>query len=375
VATDALLRWEENGETLEAPFISLRGRSAPSRATVADDTLTADAAFRLVSQGTAILWRGDFVNARQLLAALARRVDARLKVTSDPQHPEASFHSWRQTQAQRATLLSLLLVPVAAGIVPLPRAPDVADALSDAFGPLPDRAAMPLRDLVTAQSAAEWRRRGVPIAALDGAKVHPHFGVFPPTRQDYIDLVAKVPLPSAELAYDLGTGSGVLATVLLHRGIKQVIATDISPAAIASATEAFGQLGYAGRTQVVAGALYPEGRAGLIVCNPPWLPGKAGTALEAAVYDPDSAMLRAFLDGLQSHLEPGGEGWLVISDIAERLGLRRPGELEAMIAAAGLTVAGRLNAPPAPKGARDQGDPLHFARSKEVVSLWRLRAA
>ena len=36
------------------------------------------------------------------------------------------------------------------------------------------------------------------------------------------------------------------------------------------------------------------------------------------------------------------------------------------------TVLGRLEAPPSSKAARDKDDPLYFARSKEVVSLWRL---
>lgn len=37
-------------------------------------------------------------------------------------------------------------------------------------------------------------------------------------------------------------------------------------------------------------------------------------------------MLRGFLDGLTAHLAPGGEGWLVLSDLAERLELRGRGE-------------------------------------------------
>lgn len=369
------MRWEEDDHAVEAPFVSLRGRAEPKRAVAADDTLTADAAFRLVSQGTAIVWRGDFVNGRQLLTALTRRIDARLKPLSDPERPEASFHSWRQVQAQRGAMLSLVLVVTWAGVVSLPRSPDVREALAEAFGTVPGYAVMPLRDVLTALSAAEWRHKGVPVAALDGASIHPHFGVFPPTRQDYIRLVAEAPLPPADLAFDIGTGSGVLGAVLLHRGVKRLLATDNSAAAIASARDTFAQLGYADRATIVPDRLFPDDRAGLVVCNPPWLPGKAATAMESAVYDPDSAMLRGFLGGLPEHLLPDGEGWLIISDIAEHLGLRRPGALQQMIAEAGLAVAGRLDAPPASRGARDAADPLHFARSKEIVSLWRLRAA
>ena len=197
-------------------------------------------------------------------------------------------------------------------------------------------------------------------------------GVFPPTRQDYIELVAKAPLPAGDVAFDLGTGSGVLTAVLLARGVPQVVATDNARRAIACAADNFARLGLSDRVTLVEGGLYPEGRASLVVCNPPWLPAKAGTALESAVYDPDGAMLAAFLGGLREHLLPGGEGWLVLSDLAEHLGLRSREALLAQIAAAGLQVLGRLDEPPSSKAARDRDDPLYFARSKEVVSLWRL---
>ncbi|MEQ1770164.1 MAG: class I SAM-dependent methyltransferase, partial [Devosia sp.] len=247
-------------------------------------------------------------------------------------------------------------------------------ALAEAFGPLPN-ALVPLRDILAAISAHEWRRNGVPIGALAGQTIHPHFGVFPPTRQDYVELVGRAPLPATDTAFDLGTGTGVLGAVLLHRGVQTLVATDNAPRAIASARENFERLGLTERVTVLEGPLYPEGKAGLIVCNPPWLPSKAATPLESAVYDPESQMLRAFLDGLVAHLRPKGEGWLIMSDLAEHLGLRAPDELFGRFAAAGLKVVGRLDAKPWSKAARDSADPLHFARSREIVSLWRLGAA
>ena len=64
-----------------------------------------------------------------------------------------------------------------------------------------------------------------------------------------------------------------------------------------------------------------------MVCNPPWVPAKPSSAIEHAVYDPDSRMLRGFLAGLAAHLEAGGEGWLILSDLAEHFGLRTRAEL------------------------------------------------
>lgn len=88
--------------------------------------------------------------------------------------------------------------------------------------------------------------------------------------------------------------------------------------------------------------------------------------------DPPGGMLRGFLDGLTAHLEPGGEGWLILSDLAGRLGLRTRGELLADIRAAGLRVVDRTDTRPRHPRARDAADPPHAARAAEVTSLWRL---
>jgi hypothetical protein len=90
------------------------------------------------------------------------------------------------------------------------------------------------------------------------------------------------------------------------------------------------------------------------------------------VYDPDSQMLRGFLAGLAEHLEPGGEGWLILSDFAEHLGLRTREALLEMIDSAGLQVIGREDIRPRHPKASDTNDPLYRARAAESTSLWRL---
>ena len=185
--------------------------------------------------------------------------------------------------------------------------------------------------------------------------------------------MAAAPLPPAcALAFDIGTGTGVLAAVLGQRGVAHVIATDCDPRALACAAENLARLDLAQRVEVMAADLFPPGRASLIVCNPPWLPGRAGSSLERAVYDPDSQMLMGFIAGLADHLEPGGEGWLILSDLAEHLGLRSRAQLLEAIEAGGLKVSGRMDAKPVHPRAADTVDPLHAARAAEVTSLWRL---
>jgi hypothetical protein len=338
--------------------------SPPSRhAVAADDRLSADAALRTVSDGVALLWRGDYPAARQLLDAVNRRI---------PPPPPEDYARYRADRARRARLLSLLYVPLDPGhVVPLRRAPDVRAACTAVYGPLDTAAAVPLRELLGVLGAAQWRLKGVAVPAL-GARIHPHYGVFAPVRQEYVDLVAETPLPATDLAFDIGTGTGVLAAVLAHRGVGRVVATDADPRAVACAAENLARLGFGDRIQVVPADLYPSGRAPLVVANPPWLPGRARGPLDHAVHDPGSRMLRGFLDRARKHLTPDGEAWLVLSDLAEHVGLRTRGELLGWIEAAGLRVAGRSEATPRHSRALDPADPLHRARAAEVTSLWRL---
>jgi hypothetical protein len=85
-------------------------------------------------------------------------------------------------------------------------------------------------------------------------------------------------------------------------------------------------------------------------------------------------MLRGFLGKLSEHLEPGGEGWLILSDLAEHLGLRTREQLLAEFDSAGLRVVGRNEVPARHPKAADETDALHAARAAEITSLWRLAA-
>jgi methylase of polypeptide subunit release factors len=206
-------------------------------------------------------------------------------------------------------------------------------------------------------------------------RIHAHYGVFSPVRGEYLDLIAAAALPvGTSLAWDIGTGTGVIAAVLARRGIARIVATDLNPRALACARDNIRRLGLQGQVDVVEADLFPPGTAQLIVCNPPWLPGKPSSALEQAVYDPDSRMLRGFLRGLRERLAPGGEGWLLLSDLAEHLGLRSRDELQALFDAGGLAVRERLEVRPRHPKASDADDPLAAARSREITSLWRLQA-
>jgi methylase of polypeptide subunit release factors len=245
------------------------------------------------------------------------------------------------------------------------------------YGPADGPCVMSLRTLLGLVGAHEWRAKGIEVPAL-GARIHPHYGVFAPIRSEYLDLVATTPLPPAAtadgLAFDIGTGTGVLAAILARRSLKRVIGTDIDPQALACARENIARLGLADAVDFQEADLFPEGRAALVICNPPWLPARPTAPLERGIFDPDSRMLKGFLNALPAHLAPAGEGWLILSDLAEHLGLRSRDELLHEFDRAQLQVVDRREVRPRHAKAGDQDDPLHAARAAELTSLWRLAA-
>ena len=375
------IHWVEGEEAFQARWRSHGDAPPPVRVVIADGKISGDEAYGLAGQGTALLWRGDFHEARQLLAALGKRADrrrARPSATSSSGEPGAAFHLYRQARSQRARTLNALLIPLDDDYsIPLRRAPDIRQACEEAWGPAQGRSVAPLRALLGVIGAHEWRTTGIEIPEA-GGRIHPHFGVFAPVRREYVDLVSATELPatcvSSSVAFDIGTGTGVLAAVLARRGIQRVVATDTEPRALACARENIQRLGLAGRVEVVEADLFPAGRAAVVVCNPPWVPARPGSPMENGIYDPESRMLRGFLAQLPSHLEPGGEGWLILSDLAEHLQLRTRAQLLELFESAGLHVVGRNEVPPRHPKAADASDPLHAARAAEITSLWRLAA-
>lgn len=381
--TDTHLHWTDaEGQPASALWRSEAGIAPYQRVVPVDDTTPANTAYKLACEGTALLWLGDFHNGKQLLQALTRRLDkleqARPTGSKTKHQADAgtAFNQHRQRLAHRARVLGMLLLPFGADHrIPLRRAPDARQACEEAYGPGTEPYVASMRELLGVIGAHEWRKKGVEIPALKG-RVHAHYGVFSPLRGEYVDLVAKAPIPQGTTrAFDIGTGSGVLAAVLARRGIQQVVATDQDPRALACASENLARLGLSKQVDVMQADLFPPGQAQLIVCNPPWLPARPSSPIEYAVYDPDSRMLRGFLDGLRSHLAPGGEGWLIMSDLAEHLGLRKPGELQSWITQAGLQVAAKLDARPRHPKSQDATDPLHKARAAEITSLWQIKMA
>ncbi|OJH38675.1 methyltransferase [Cystobacter ferrugineus] len=342
---------------------------APSRLSPVDDRLTADAALRRVRRGEHLLYTGDFHNAKQLVGAMARRLPDPPKART----PLEAFRAERRARQLEHETLSRIVVALDRDYrLQVKRAPDVAEACRQVWGePEADTTLVSLKTLLGMLGAAEWRRKGLEVPGLTG-RLHPHYGVYLPTRTDYVELFLSVTDVKGKRVFDVGTGTGVLSFLLLQRGAASVTATDCDSRAVACARENAERLGLSKRFEVLEADLFPPGKADLVVSNPPWIPEPPKNRVDRAVFDEDNRFLLGFLDGLAEHLNPGGEGLLVLSDLAVLLGLRAPEWLDEQLARRGLRVKWKRSTPARHSKAKDRSDPLHAARSREITTLYGL---
>jgi methylase of polypeptide subunit release factors len=284
----------------------------------------------------------------------------------------------RETKHREHELLCRLLVALdgSAYRPMLEDAPALGDFGVQVWGAIDEsRLLVPLREWIGARGAREWCRRGVEVPALK-ARVHPHYGVFAPIRGEYVDLVAeqadRVGM-AGRTAFDIGCGTGVFAFVLARRGASRVVATDADSRAVACAEDNTVRLSLESIVevcQVPPDDPFPSGSADILVCNPPWIPTEAPTRFDKTVFDPGSRFLLRYLDGISAHLRPGGRAWLVLSDIAEQLGLRPPDFVQRAAERAGLVLLGQRETHARHARAFDSDDPLHALRSREKVRLY-----
>ncbi len=375
--TPPLLHWAENDQQCTAHWRSESGLAPPKRVIIADDTLNADSAYRLACEGTGLLWRGDFQNARQLLTALARRIDRPpkkpKKAPAATAEPATAFHLHRQAQAQRARVLAMLLLPFEADYrIPLRRAPDVKLACNETWGAGREPFVASLRELLGVIGAHEWRKNGVEMPAL-GARIHPHYGVFSPLRGEYVELVAAAPLPqrragvrhrhrqrraggragAARRAARGGHRAGAARAVLRARELCAARCDGAGRAGAGRPVPARARAAGGVQSAVAAGAPQLHHRTRDLRSGQPHaarLPRRPGGASGAG----------------RRRLAACCRTWPSISACARARNCCN-GSRPAASRCWAATIPGRsIRKPPI------AGDPLHAARAAEVTSLWRL---
>ena len=187
---------------------------------------------------------------------------------------------------------------------------------------------------LTDQQAAEFlalitqRQQGVPVAYLTGErefwsrsfKVNPDVLIPRPDSELLIELsLDLLPATQASKIIDLGTGSGILAiTLAAERPGSQVIACDLSPAALRTAQDNAQQL-QIDNVRFLASNWFSaitDRDFDLVISNPPYIDQHDPHLQQGDVrFEPDSALIsaenglqdiRLLADQARQHLKPGG---------------------------------------------------------------------
>ncbi len=174
--------------------------------------------------------------------------------------------------------------------------------------------------------ARQWYEKGIRYDALTHP-LHPFYGVYFPTRQSHLHLFDKW-LGQAETfprAVDIGTGCGVLSFMMHKHGIKEIHATDINPNAIYGLMEETERLGMSSGKFIfpeeadLLGSFNPAA-GDLVVCNPPWIPGKTLHPLDQGSYYEEGFFLR-FFEHLKQKCPPGTQVVIIFSNFAMVAGI------------------------------------------------------
>jgi release factor glutamine methyltransferase len=159
---------------------------------------------------------------------------------------------------------------------------------------VPEEAAERFRQLL------ERRLTGEPTAYLFGERefygrsfqVDPRVLIPRPETEHLVEAALAEPLPERPWILDVGTGSGILAvTLAMEIPGARVVATDVSPGALAVASSNARRLGVRG----VRGRVFPVGadlaggldltRFDLVVSNPPYVDWSDAPTLSPEVYN------------------------------------------------------------------------------------------
>ena len=254
---------------------------------------------------------------------------------------------FRTRAVESAELDARMLVGAALGL-------DLTGLIAAAARPLTAGESLRLEDFARRRLAGEPIARILAIKEFWGLplRLSPATLVPRPDTETVVELASQVlrasPRPDRPLRIlDIGTGSGAILLALLSElPNASGIGTDISVAAIETASTNAARLGFAPRAAFVACdyAAALSGKFDLIVSNPPYIRSTkiAGLAIEVRGHDPVAA-LDGGIDGLDAYraiapeaarlLAPGG--LLVVE-----LGLGQSDDVCRLMAPAGLALQG-----------------------------------
>lgn len=418
--------WKKKGEGgndkedfVSCKLISSRPTKHPNKIlhaiTVNDATRAYTALQHIRRDGSAVVYTGgDYHNARQLLQAIKNKYVRKYQknkhhtsypynVPVDTNYITLQWTNQRKFQQEQSEAVGKILIQISIKdsipdqITGLKRvakhAPQIfayafrndKDMLKDKLGNETSSFLLPLSDFLGMVGGYEWNRRGVFIEALQ-EYIYPHHGVFPPTRQDYIELLDNIDTTSPKQdtsLMEVGIGTGVLSIILLQqKKVKRVIGTDCNPYAIACAKDNLKRFGYGERVDLVQTDLFPtkeetmNEKVDIVLFNPPWIPSmpsETATWFDQSTYDSGQNSLRRFLSEVQHYVHEDGHVYLLLSNLGMLLGLYKEQALHDMFTTGNLELVEVNTTKSKVVTKKISGDDIAKARAQEVISLYKLR--
>lgn len=159
------------------------------------------------------------------------------------------------------------------------------------------------------------------LEEIGGLSIRVLPGVFNPAlfrvTPVFLEWLTEGLVPAGSRVLDVGTGSGVLAIAAASAGAR-VVAVDSNPAAVDCARINAEANGVDDRVDIRLGDLF-EPVTGeefdLILCNPPYFPGRPTTPLDTAFRAGDFG--RRFASDLGGHLTESGRALVILSGLGD----------------------------------------------------------
>jgi release factor glutamine methyltransferase len=180
------------------------------------------------------------------------------------------------------------------------------------------------KDMFFRELLREIREAGSHVVTTrDGLELAIYPDVFSPAMIGEVAFYEKtLPVPRGGTLLEIGCGAGLIALTAAKNGAAAVLATDISPAAVANCKANASKCGLADivttRLSDVFSAVTADERFDLIFWNFPCIdaPRDEYDPLECAVFDPDYHSIKRYLRDAGAHLSPGGRVLLGFSETA-----------------------------------------------------------
>lgn len=331
---------------------------------------------RALVDGERLLVTDLYSTGLNTLAALRKR----LAVAGD----DDSFTQARDSRSAFRAASNNLLAPIAAHRLDLGKAPDIGwfpELYPDVLDFL-----LPFPQVQGLNSSWQWFQRGIDIPVLS-QRLHPFYGTYFPTRFAHLQLLQdwlQTWAGPRNLAWDVGTGCGVMALMLAQAGFDRILATDSNANAVESLRRELVRQDGPGRIEVAEADLLdlpvdeqvdaPVDEScdiELILFNPPWLRGDPVGPIDRAIYY-EAGLFERFFEQAAARIAPQGRVVLLFSNLQEAADAAVLHPVEAELRDGGRFVlahkASRQAQASAPGPKRRKRNP-----ATETVELWELK--